>query len=88
MSQQEGWEQVLKPWLIAKRDQSFPDPSQFKRDEEFNYAAKVASVFKKVVAEILVYVEQQKEVLDFLNKKKFNKNNKDPFKIGKPKEVK
>ena len=75
------WLEVVKPRLIAKRDQSFPDPVQFKNDKEFNYAAKTASVFKKVIAEILVMFEQEKQTYKALNKKKYGKTDK-KFKIG------
>lgn len=50
-------------------NQSFPDPTQFKDDNEFNYAAKTASVFKKVVAELLGWVEQHRENVEYLKKK-------------------
>jgi len=81
MSQAEGWDRVLCPWLEAKRDQTFPDPSQFKDEKEFTYAAKTASIFKKVIAEILQFVEQEEQTLKALNKKKYGKEDK-KFKIG------
>lgn len=76
-----GWVEYLEPWLKAKRDQSFPDPSQFKSEEEFGYAAKTASVFKKVIAEILIYIESQKDAFEKLNTKQ--KQDHDPFAVGK-----
>lgn len=54
-------------------NQAFPDPASFKLEEEFNYAAKVTSVFKKVVVEILQYVESECQTLEALNQKKFGK---------------
>lgn len=81
LCQTPGWEQFLEPWLKAKLNQSFPDPSQFKDEVEFTYAAKTASVFKKVVAEILIYVEGQKDAFDKLTIKK--KQSHDPFAVGK-----
>jgi hypothetical protein len=41
----------------------------------------VASVFKKVVAEILIYMDGQANAYDELTSKK--KQTKDPFKVGK-----
>jgi len=41
----------------------------------------MASVFKKVISEILAFVEQEGQTLQALNKKKYGKA-KDPFKIG------
>jgi hypothetical protein len=65
----------------VKRDQSFPDPAQFKSEKEFNYAALTASVFKKVVQEILLFVEDQRKLGEQLEDKKSDKiQNK--FKIG------
>lgn len=74
-----GWADHLKPWLEVKLNQSFPDPSQFKDEQEFLYAAKVSAVFKKVTAEILMYVEQQVQAHNEIHKKKFTKNK---YKIG------
>jgi hypothetical protein len=50
---------VFHPYLMDKLNQSFPDPAKFTKEEEFVYAAKMASVFKKVVAEILGWVEAE-----------------------------
>jgi hypothetical protein len=52
-----GWKEVLKPYLEAKRDQSFPDPTDFKDEKKFLYAALNASIFKKVIAEMLKHLE-------------------------------
>lgn len=60
---------MLKPFLQEKLNQSFPDPSQFTKEEEFTYAAKTASVFKKVVAEILMWVEGHEANAEHLQKK-------------------
>lgn len=81
MAETEGYKLNLKPWLEAKLNQSFPDPSTFTKEEEFVYAAKVASVFKKVVAEILMWVDsniQQAKILE--DKKKHGV--KETFDIG------
>ena len=81
MAESEGYQEQLKPWLEAKLNQSFPDPSTFTKEEEFVYAAKVASVFKKVVAEILMWVDgniQQAKVLEAKRKH----GTKETFDIG------
>jgi hypothetical protein len=80
MSQGKGWAQVVKPFLTDKLNQSFPDPSKFLKEEEFVYAAKTSSVFKKVIAELLTWVEAQVAQAQFLKEKK--KGLKDNFKIG------
>lgn len=71
----------MKPWLEAKRDQSFPDPVTCKSQKEFLHQATTASLFKKVVAGILIYVHQQEETLSALNKKKYGKPDQ-KFRIG------
>ena len=81
MCQQEGWSQVLEPWLVVKRDQSFPDPSAMTDEKKFYHAAVSASMFKKVITEILMFVKQQEETLKALNKKKYGKEDTQ-FKIG------
>ena len=48
---------MLRPWLEERRSKSFPDPTEFKSDKEFTYAAMTASVFKKVIQELLHYLE-------------------------------
>lgn len=84
MANSQGWEKVFKPFLIAKRDQSFPDPVAFTTSpdpkEAFLYAAMTASVFKKVCGEILLWVEQQKEQVKALEEKKKGKGT-DPFEL-------
>jgi hypothetical protein len=60
---------MLKPYLTEKLNQSFPDPSAFTKEEEFTYAAKTASVFKKVCAEILMWVEGHEKQVEHLEKK-------------------
>lgn len=57
LTEQQGYREVLRPWLEEKRSKSYPDPTQFKNTKEFLYAATVASLFKKVVAELLHYLE-------------------------------
>ncbi len=81
MAQHPGYQQVLKPYLLNKLNQSFPDPSQFTKEEEFVYAAKVASVFKKVVAELLMFIDQKNDEADYLKKKELGEI-KDNFAIG------
>ena len=67
--------------MQVKLRESFPDPSAFKTVEEFTYAALAASAFKKVTAEILMFVEQMDSQTKSLQKKKRGKlENK--FKIG------
>jgi hypothetical protein len=83
MALNKGWEDHLSPWLVAKRDQSFPDPSVAKTQEKFYHQAVVASAFKKVVAEILLYVENQKATYEALTKKmSAEKIEKDKYSIG------
>ncbi len=77
-----GYSQVLKPYLLEKLNQSFPDPSQFTKDEEFIYAAKVASVFKKVIAELLQWIDMQVEQAKHLEKKEKGQLPDDAFRIG------
>lgn len=48
---------MLRPYLEARRSQSYPDPTQFDDKEKFYHAAVSASMFKKVVAELLHYLE-------------------------------
>mgnify|MGYP001578730662 FL=1 len=48
---------MLRPWLEERRAKSFPDPTDFKSTKEFTYAAITASVFKKVIQELLHYLE-------------------------------
>lgn len=66
---------------MAKLQESFPDPAKFTHEEEFIYAAKVTSVFKKVIAEILSWVEAQVEQAKYLRKKESGEI-KNPFEIG------
>lgn len=65
---------------MDKLNQSFPDPSQFKSDEEFSYAAKVTSVYKKVIAELLFWIDNKEEEMKALLKKE--QGEKDNFAIG------
>ena len=77
-----GWQEVLRPYLEAKRDQSFPDPVSFKSTKDFTYAALTASVFKKVIGEILIHLEQEipERVKQLKEKEKGIKDTK--FEIG------
>gem|GEM_PF-6667825 len=71
---------MLLPWLEVKLRESFPDPAQFKEEKEFTYAALSASVFKKVIAELIGWVAQQKTVKkDLLDKKEGKVKN---FRLG------
>jgi hypothetical protein len=85
--QSKGWQEVLLPLLQSKRDQSFPDPSAFTNDADFNYAAKTVSLYKKVVQELLIEIEKYKETATFLHKKE-NGELIDPFGIGRESEIK
>jgi hypothetical protein len=67
---------------MDKLNQSFPDPSKFTHDEEFLYAAKVSSVFKKVISEFLGWIDGEIEQAKFLRKKEKNEIS-DPFAIGR-----
>ena len=82
MSQHKGWAEVLEPWLKAKRDQSFPDPAEISDKDKFYHAAVSASMFKKVVAEILVFVDDQTKTYNHLIQKQMNKLEKNKFNIG------
>lgn len=55
---------------MDKLNQSFPDPSKFTKEEEFVYAAKTASVFKKVIAELLGWIDGQESAAKEYEKKK------------------
>ena len=81
LSEHPGWVEYLKPLLETKLNQSFPDPSQFSDDKGFTYAALNASILKKVISEILMYFEGNKEAFKTLQSKKFKKHNE--YQIGK-----
>ena len=81
LAEHKGWSQVVRPFLVNKLNQSFPDPSQFKKEEEFLYAAKTASVFKKVIAEILGWVDNKVEEAKFYEKKEKGEI-EDTFNLG------
>lgn len=66
---------------MDKLNQSFPDPSKFTKEEEFVYAAKMASIFKKVIAELLGWVESEITAAKAYEAKKEGKVS-DSFKIG------
>lgn len=63
-------------------NQSFPDPSKFKDEKEFTYAALAASTFKKAVAEIVGWIESQKQIAKTLKKKSESEDDKS-FEIGR-----
>ena len=69
MVQTDGYREVFKPFLEDKLNQAFPDPSKFTKEEEFVYAAKVSSVFKKVVGELLLWLDTSTAEADYLEKK-------------------
>ena len=78
----QAYQQGLKPWLEDRRSKSYPDPQQFKNEKEFTYAATVASVQKKVIAEILKYIEDEAPTeVKRLSEKKTGKQPN--FEIGK-----
>jgi LPS O-antigen subunit length determinant protein (WzzB/FepE family) len=81
LAEHRGWKQVVLPFLVNKLNQSFPDPSEFKKEDEFTYAAKTASVFKKVIAELLQWVDNKVEEAKFYEKKEKGEI-KDTFNIG------
>lgn len=81
MANSEGWQEVFRPFLMDKLNQSFPDPSKFTKEEEFVYAAKTASVFKKVIAELLQWVENHIEMAKHLQAKE-KCEVKEKFSIG------
>lgn len=81
MAQNQGWVKVLRPWLEAKRDQTFPDPQSFTEEAAFTYAAKVTSIYKKIVQEILSEIEKRIELAKYLQKKARGEV-EEPFAIG------
>lgn len=66
---------------MDRLNQSFPDPTRFTKEEEFVYAAKTASVFKKVVAELMGWIDGQIETARTLEQKEKGEV-KDTFGIG------
>ena len=73
---------MLLPFLQDKLNQSFPDPLAFTKEEEFTYAAKVTSVYKKTIQEILVEVQKWVQTAEFYEKKA-NGEMPDTFGIGR-----
>ena len=71
---------MLEPYLTERLNQTFPNPSDFKKLEEFTYASLAASAFKKVMSELLAWVEGQRATVETLEKKK--KGEVDNFEIG------
>lgn len=72
---------MLRPYLEGLRDRSFPDPVDFKTDEEYLYAAKTTSVFTKVIAELLSWIETHEQEATRL-KAKQDSDQEDSFAIG------
>ena len=70
MLRTDGFEKVIRPWLLAKKQESFPDPTNFKNDEEFTYAAKYASVYKQVIGELLGHLQSYGNTFETLTQKK------------------
>jgi Ni,Fe-hydrogenase III component G len=81
MLHSKGYKEVLHPFLLSKLNQSFPDPSQFKSEEEFTYAAKTTSVYKKVISELLVWMDNKESEMEHLLKKEKGEL-EDNFRIG------
>jgi hypothetical protein len=81
LAEHPGYKEYLKPLLETKLNQSFPDPSQFEDEKKFTYAALTASVFKKVIVELMMYFEANEQAYKDLQTKKFKKHN--AFEIGK-----
>ena len=69
MAESEGFKDLFRPYLVEKLNQAFPDPSAFTKEEEFTYAAKTTSIFKKVIVEILQWVDGNIEQAKYLEKK-------------------
>lgn len=67
---------------MDRLNQSFPDPLEFKSDEDYLYAAKTASIFKKVIAELLQVFDQKEGEVTFLENKKKNGEDMKGFDIG------
>lgn len=70
MLKTDGFEKVIQPWLIAKKQESFPDPTNFNNDEEYLYAAKYASIYKKVIGEIIGQLQSYNNTFETLSQKK------------------
>lgn len=73
---------MLKPWLEAKRDQTFPDPQNFTDELSFTYAAKVTSIYKKVVSEILAEINKRVDEAKYYQAKERGEI-KENFDIGR-----
>ena len=78
----EGWNQVVRPFLMDKINQSFPDLAHFKDEREFLYASMAASAFKKVGTEFINWLESNRDVVKHLRKKEKGEI-VDNFQIGK-----
>ena len=76
---------MVRPFLVEKLNQSFPDPAHFTQatdpKEAFFYAAMTSSVFKKVIAELLGWVEQHQDNAEYLTKKEKGEVT-DSFEVG------
>src|SRR5689334_12974333 len=86
MVETKGYREVFRPYLEAKLRESFPDPSKFTREEEFIYAAKISSVFKKVISEILGWLDESVEDAKQLKRKEKGEIAVNPFDIGRDEE--
>jgi RAB protein geranylgeranyltransferase component A len=63
---------VVKPHLLEQLNQSYPDPTKIigvDRKEQFLYEAELASMYKKVVGEFLVWIQNWVDQAQHLEKK-------------------
>ena len=81
MFQSKGYQEVLKPLLLAKLNQAFPNPLEAKDEKEFTYRALVTSAMKQVIGEILQLEEQKESEIAYYKKKEKGELEKDKFKI-------
>ena len=69
MSQSQGWQEVLEPWLRNKISHSWVDPRSFKDQEEFIRAYNVSWGFAKAAQDILSFIESMVDQAEGLTKK-------------------
>lgn len=69
LANQQGWREVLLPWLENKIKNSWPDPREFKNNEGFLYAYNVMRGFAQAANEILDFVKQMQNQASYLRKK-------------------
>ena len=80
MSQQEGWEQVLKPFLEDKVKHSWLDPRKVKSQDKFFYEYCVSWGFAQASNELLRWVESKVSEGKALEQKRLGKTK--TFNIG------